>query len=366
MIELVSKIAEKKIKEIESLSLTFRGHDLIVNSELKLNYGRRYGLLGLNGCGKSTLLTSIRRREIPISEHIGIFHLTRDIEASDMSSLEEHLVFEGNDKPYTCWTYHGAKKGERRSSNLNSNHHVRDRVDTKVFGDTKGSNVSDKNEIPNDFNEEEQRDHPDMHEKLKDNATLPLWPGCTKFSKLSAVLTLHNLKVGHQVSGVFFTQMLIAKEYVECDECPKCSLKRYKIGNSPTKVMWRWLAPNHRYRNMPLIFNGEVEEQHAPPIPSGDDEFKKKNVFDSLVGTLLSVKGKTKDGLNAWMDMMEMGIKNGLGPVEKPRKKPYLPPATHTLSRDEKRVLLQILYSIKVLEGYSSNIKSLIFSIDFN
>lgn len=91
-----------------------------------------------------------------------------------------------------------------------------------------------------------------------------------------------------------------------------------------------------------------------------------KNVFDSLVGTLLSVKGKTKDGLNTWMDMMEMGIKNGLGPVEKPGKKPYLPPAAHTLSRDEKRVLLQILYSIKVPEGYSSNIKSLIFSIDFN
>lgn len=132
------------------------------------------------------------------------------VEFDGLDKLQEHLVCEGNDKPYTCWTYYGAKKGERRSSNLNSNHHFTDRVDTKVFGDTKGSNVSDKNEIPNDFNEEELRDHPDMHEKLKDNATLPLWPGCTKFSKLSAVLTLHNLKVGHQVSGVFFTQMLIA------------------------------------------------------------------------------------------------------------------------------------------------------------
>ncbi|KDO60223.1 hypothetical protein CISIN_1g0079821mg, partial [Citrus sinensis] len=44
---------------IESLSVTFHGHDLIVDSELELNYGRRYGLLGLNGCGKSTLLTAI-------------------------------------------------------------------------------------------------------------------------------------------------------------------------------------------------------------------------------------------------------------------------------------------------------------------
>ncbi|XP_057456096.1 ABC transporter F family member 1-like isoform X1 [Lotus japonicus] len=73
---------------IESLSVTFHGHDLIVDSELELNYGRRYGLLGLNGCGKSTLLTAIGCRELPIPEHMDIYHLTREIEASDMSALE--------------------------------------------------------------------------------------------------------------------------------------------------------------------------------------------------------------------------------------------------------------------------------------
>lgn len=55
---------------------------------LELNYGRRYGLLGLNGCGKSTLLTAIGRREIPIPDHMDIYHLSHEIEATDMSSLE--------------------------------------------------------------------------------------------------------------------------------------------------------------------------------------------------------------------------------------------------------------------------------------
>ncbi|KAJ8768771.1 hypothetical protein K2173_023675 [Erythroxylum novogranatense] len=73
---------------IESLSVTFHGHDLIVDSLLELNYGRRYGLLGLNGCGKSTLLAAIGCRELPIPEHMDIYHLTREIEASDMSALE--------------------------------------------------------------------------------------------------------------------------------------------------------------------------------------------------------------------------------------------------------------------------------------
>lgn len=49
---------------------------------------RRYGLLGLNGCGKSTLLAAIGCRELPIPEHMDIYHLSREIEASDMSSLE--------------------------------------------------------------------------------------------------------------------------------------------------------------------------------------------------------------------------------------------------------------------------------------
>lgn len=52
-----------------------------------LNF-RRYGLLGLNGCGKSTLLTALGCRELPIPEHMDIYHLSREIEASDMSSLE--------------------------------------------------------------------------------------------------------------------------------------------------------------------------------------------------------------------------------------------------------------------------------------
>lgn len=45
-------------------------------------------MLGLNGCGKSTLLTAIGCRELPIPEHMDIYHLSREIEASDMTSLE--------------------------------------------------------------------------------------------------------------------------------------------------------------------------------------------------------------------------------------------------------------------------------------
>lgn len=73
---------------IESFSLLFHGHELVSDTTLELNYGRRYGLLGLNGCGKSTLLKAIGNREVPIPEHMDIYFLSHEIEATDMTSLE--------------------------------------------------------------------------------------------------------------------------------------------------------------------------------------------------------------------------------------------------------------------------------------
>lgn len=61
---------------------------LVVKFNIYNLFFRRYGLLGLNGCGKSTLLAAIGCRELPIPEHMDIYHLSREIEASDMSSLE--------------------------------------------------------------------------------------------------------------------------------------------------------------------------------------------------------------------------------------------------------------------------------------
>ena len=49
-----------------------------------------------------------------------------------------------------------------------------------------------------------------------------------------------------------------------------------------------------------------------------------KNVCDSLIGTLLNIKGKTKDGLKCRQDLVDMGIRQVLHPVSKgPRT--YLP-----------------------------------------
>lgn len=64
---------------IINLSLTFHGQELLSDTKLELNSGRRYGLIGLNGIGKSMLLSAVGKREVPIPEHIDIYHLTREM-----------------------------------------------------------------------------------------------------------------------------------------------------------------------------------------------------------------------------------------------------------------------------------------------
>ncbi|XP_034190239.1 ATP-binding cassette sub-family F member 2 [Osmia lignaria lignaria] len=84
---LASHPRSRDIK-ISNFSITFHGCELLQDTMLELNCGRRYGLLGLNGSGKSTLLSVLGNREVPIPDQIDIFHLTREMPASNKTALE--------------------------------------------------------------------------------------------------------------------------------------------------------------------------------------------------------------------------------------------------------------------------------------
>lgn len=77
--------------KIVNFSISFHGHELLSETSLELNCGRRYGLIGLNGAGKSTLLSVIGFREIPIQDSIDIYHLSREIPPTDKTALEAVL-----------------------------------------------------------------------------------------------------------------------------------------------------------------------------------------------------------------------------------------------------------------------------------
>lgn len=49
---------------------------------------RRYGVIGPNGCGKSSFLKALGNREVPIPEHIDIYMLDREMDATDLTALQ--------------------------------------------------------------------------------------------------------------------------------------------------------------------------------------------------------------------------------------------------------------------------------------
>ncbi|CAL9010839.1 unnamed protein product [Prunus brigantina] len=229
----------------------------------------------------------------------------------------------------------------------------------------------------------------------------PLWVGIRgvydahngEYFTLRAALmwTINDFPAYGNLSGC------VVKGYKACPICgDDTPSHRLKNGHKICYIGYRkWLPINHPYRRQRAAFNGKPE-YGTPPEPLTGEEvlhmvqdgdrvcWKKKSIFfnleywkylpvrhaldvmhieknvcDSIIGTLLEIPGKNKDGIAARLDLLNMGVKTDLQP-EYGERRTRLPPGPWNLSRAEKREVCNSFYGMKVLEGYSSNIKNLV------
>jgi ATP-binding cassette subfamily F protein 1 len=82
---------------IPNINITVPTKSLITNSELKLIYTTKYGLIGHNGLGKTTLLNYINTRVLPISKHIDIFIVSQELDFPHDKTIYE-IVSDANFK----------------------------------------------------------------------------------------------------------------------------------------------------------------------------------------------------------------------------------------------------------------------------
>ncbi|XP_062100835.1 uncharacterized protein LOC133806762 [Humulus lupulus] len=185
-----------------------------------------------------------------------------------------------------------------------------------------------------------------------------------------------------------------------CFSCPLCGYGTHSewlkhSGKFSYRGHRKFLKEDHPFRSKRSWFDGEVEHGNPPRIMNGTTiaehlkdfvnvsgkstskkrkqndskemwkkrsiffqlPYWKKNVCESICNTLLDVAGKSKDGLKARLDLQHMGIRSALHPQEKGTRT-YLPAALHTLSKLEKELFCKRLFSLKVPNGYSSNIRN--------
>ena len=81
-----------------------------------------------------------------------------------------------------------------------------------------------------------------------------------------------------------------------------------------------------------------------------------KNVVDNIIGTLLSLDGKTMDNLKARQYLKDMGIKSELHLEKVGNDKTHMPYAYYHMNANENDGFLQVLKDVRVPNGYSSNI----------
>jgi hypothetical protein len=86
-----------------------------------------------------------------------------------------------------------------------------------------------------------------------------------------------------------------------------------------------------------------------------DVMYIEKNICENLIGTILSIPGKTKDTVKARLDLKDLGVKNELHLIDEGNSY-RMPHARYTLSKEQKTRFFAFLQDVKFLDGYASNI----------
>ncbi|CAL2259575.1 unnamed protein product [Prunus armeniaca] len=203
--------------------------------------------------------------------------------------IRDHLYFNGVDQSYKNWTFHE----EPWEATTNASRNVEEDDDHSMY-----SFVSEEIEMDdNDFGD--FGSDPYEFANVIGDGDQPLYPGCRKYTKLSALVKLYNLKAKHGMSDVCFTELLILqgnlllegntisasmceakktlcalglsyekmhacpnycilyrKEYEDSTNCPTCDISRWKEGKDsilkegvPAKVVW-YFPPIPRFKRM--------------------------------------------------------------------------------------------------------------------
>jgi hypothetical protein len=91
-----------------------------------------------------------------------------------------------------------------------------------------------------------------------------------------------------------------------------------------------------------------------------------KNIFDSIIRTLLDMPRKSKDILKLHTDLVQFELRLELHPISRPNGKYFLSLTSYTLIIEEKKTFYQCLRGVRVPTDFSSNISKLVSMNDLS
>lgn len=118
----------------------------------------------------------------------------RNLSHQTIEAIYEHLVIEGMDPTYTIWFHHGEQQtidGKQKEETMSNTYNL-----------FSAGYMED-----GDVEPLEERRNVEFKESL-DDAKVPLYPGCTKYTKLSAIVALYKHKAVNGWSNKSFDGLL--------------------------------------------------------------------------------------------------------------------------------------------------------------
>ncbi|XP_065850143.1 uncharacterized protein [Euphorbia lathyris] len=206
----------------------------------------------------------------------------------DISDVNDQLIRRGFKQNYTIWTRHGEMDDNAESSTSQWNDVNFDFAEDGVEGDRIDEMMHD---VEDHFTE-----HPHMYDNILRAAEKPLYPGCTRITKLSAILKLFNLKASNVWTDKSFTQLLetLAEMLPEGNELPISTYEAKKL-MCPMGMEYEKI---HACPNDCVLYRNEYADLHECPRcgasrykrkANDSDSSKKEDVTQLLRGDRLSV-----------------------------------------------------------------------------
>ena len=84
---LASRKTDIDVK-FESFGVSLGGNPLVVDTDIEMHQGCRYGIVGENGSGKSSVLAAVANREVPLPDHVDVYWLSEEAPPSELSGVE--------------------------------------------------------------------------------------------------------------------------------------------------------------------------------------------------------------------------------------------------------------------------------------
>lgn len=178
--------------------------------------------------------------------------------------VRNHLFYHGIDKQYRRWVFHGEEILSAAPSNVDRNVHFNNGMETPDdVASTKHLLQAGLKQYTGD---------PKEFEKLLNDAEKPLYEGCSKYTKLSMVVKLYNLKAKGGWSDKSFSELLRLFR----DGLPEDNLLPSSMGNvkKMLSVYGMKYEKIHACPNDCILYRGDANKDRTTCPTCGVSRFK--------------------------------------------------------------------------------------------